>query len=262
MISRLTIWKPILSSNTVNKKITLLFLFITIINFNSPAEDPTPLITDIALIKPDSYDQTFFPRKLIVGVDISANAYYKLSFKGDIIKAGLLPRGLNLIHLEASHLFQASATHTYLLGLKREDMILEKEIIIDIRLETSTILKTEAEDGNREYKLSMFVGDKLIISKKKIRHEALSPKTETLPSPRYQEPFDSNFETGPVSNSFPILGAVAEILKLIKELKSKREKSEKTIQKQRQITTTFRQVDSEGVLKEVKAIITLTTRDL
>lgn len=251
-----------MSSNTVNKKIILFLLFITIINFNSPAENPTPLITDIALIKTDPCDQPFPPRKLIVGVEISADAYYKLSFKGDIIKVGLLHRGLNLIHLEASHLFQATAKHTYFLGLKREDIILEKEIIIDIRLETSTILRTEAQYGNREYKLSMFVGDKLIISKKKTHHEDLSPKTETPLSPRYQEPFDSNFETAPGSNSFPILGAVAEILKLIKELKSKREKPEKTIQKQQQITTTFRQVDPEGVLKEVKAIITLTTRDL
>lgn len=251
-----------MSSNTVNKKTTLFFLFITIINFNSPAENQAHLITEVALIKTDTYDWPLPPRKLIIGVEISADAYYKLSLKKEIIKAGLLHRGLNLIHLEASHLFQATATHTYLLGLKREYIVLEKEIIIDIRLETSTILKTEAEDRNREYKLSMFVGDKLIISKKKTHHEALSPKTVTPPSPRYQEPFDSNFETAPGSNSFPILGAVAEILKLIKELKSKREKPEKTIQKQRQITTTFRQVDSEGVLKEVKATITLATRDL
>jgi hypothetical protein len=246
----------------VNKKIALLFLFITIINFNLHAEGQTPSITDIALIKTDSFDQPFPPRKLIVGVEISADAYYKLSSKGEIIKAGLLHRGLNLIHLEAAHLFQAPAIHTYLLGLKKEDIILEKEIIIDIRLETSTLFITEARYRNREYKLSMFVGDKLIISKKKTHHEALSPKTETPPSPRYQEPFDSNFKTSPGSNSFPILSAVAGILKLIKELKSKREKPKKTIHKQRQITTTFRQVDSEGVLKEVKAIITLTTEDL
>ena len=251
-----------MSLNTVNKKIALLFLFITIINFNSPAEDQTPLIIDTALIKTDSCGQLLPPSKLIVGVEISADAYYKLSYKGDIIKAGLLHRGLNLIHLEARHLFTTTATHTYLLGLKKEDIILAKEIIIDIRLETSILYITEVQYGNREYKLSMFVGDKLIISKKKTHYEDLSPKTETPPSPTYQEPFDSNFETAPGSNSFPILGAVAEILKIIKELKSKREKPEKTIQKQQQITTTFRQVDSEGVLKEVKAIITLTTKDL
>jgi len=241
------------------KTTTVFFLFILCIN--SFGENQVPLITEIALIKTDTSDQLLPPRKLIIGIEISADAYYKLSFKGDIIKAGLLHRGLNLIHLEASHLFKDTGTHTYLLGLKREDLVLEKKLIIDIHLEISAIVITEARNRNIEYKLSLFVGDKLIVSKKKTHHDALSPKTEAPPLPKYNEPFDSNFRTTPGANSFPILGAVAGILQLIKKLRSKKEKPEKTIQKQRQITTTFRQVDSEGVLKEVRVIITLTTED-
>ena len=241
------------------KKTIVFFLFVLCLN--SFAENQVPLITEIALIKTVAYDQLHYPRKLIIGVEISADAYYKLSFKGEIIKAGLLHRGLNLIHLEASHLFQTTAVHSYILGLKKEDLVLEKKIIIDIRLETSTILKTEAQNMNIEYKLSLFVGDKLIASRKKTPYDALLPKTEAPPSPKYNEPFDSNFRTAPGANSFSILGAVAGILKLIKELKSKKEEPEKTIHRQRQMTITFRKVDSEGALKEVRATITLTTGD-
>lgn len=241
------------------KKTTVFFLFILCIN--SFAENQDPLITEIALIKTDAYDQLSHPRKLIIGVEISADAYYKLSFKGNIIKAGLLQQGPNLIHLEASHLFKTTATHSYILSLKKEDLVLEKKIIIDVRLETSTILKTEAQNRNMEYKLSLFVGDKLIVSRKKTPHDALLPKIETPPSPKYYEPFDPNFRTTPGANSFSILGAVAGILKLIKELKSNKEKPETTIHKQRQMTITFRKVDSEGALKEARAIITLTTKD-
>jgi len=244
------------------KKAIIFSVIILSSNFSLNAGDQNNLITEIALIESETYNRPFPPRKLLIGIDMKNDAYYKLSSKEDIIKAGLLKQGLNIIQVEANNFFEKTGSHVYVLSLKAGDLVLKKEIEIDIQLDTQNIAeKINARSQNIEYKLSMFVGDELIISSKKKHYDKLPLKIEMLPWPRNYKPFNPDFRTDPISNSFPIMGAVAGIYHLIKELTTKKskEKPVKSIQKWKQITITFRRKDPEGITREIRATITLKT---
>jgi len=253
-----------LCSNTMIKNIAafLVLIFSFILSLYA---DQITLVNEIALIDSEIYNQSFPPQKVIIGIDLENDAYYKLTYQKNTIKAGLLHRGLNLIHVEANNLFEKSGTHMYLLGLKVGGLVLEKEIKIDIHLDTPNLAeKKEAESKNIEYELSMFVGDELIISSKKMHYDKFQLKLDPPSMPKNYKPFDPNWRTDPFANSFSILDAVAGIYNLIKKQKTKKseEKPVKYIQKWQRIVTSFIRKDPGGVAREVKATITISTRDL
>lgn len=244
------------------KKTATFFIFGFILGL---CADQVPVVNEIALVDSEIYNQSIPPRKVIIGVDMDNDAYYKLTYQKNIIKAGLLHRGLNLLYVEANNFFEESRTHVYFLSLKVGELVLEKEIKIDIHLDTpASAEKKEAKSKNIEYELSMFVGDELIISSKKTHYDKFELKLETPPMPKNYKPFDPNWRTDPFANSFSIMDAVAGIIDLIK--KQKTEKSEemlaKSTQKWQQIVTTFIRKDPDGLAREVKATITISTRDL
>jgi len=225
-----------------------------------------PLITDIALINGKIYHRSFPPAKILIGIDIRNDAYYKLSDKENIIKGGLLIKGFNLINIDAYYLFEKSESHLYFLGIKAGDLILKKEIEINIKLDShEEAEKAENEIENIEYKLFMFIGDQLIVSSKKFFHKKLPLKIEIPPPSGEYRPFGPVVDkSDPFLNSFSIFTAAAGIYELIKSLKSGKNTGKKadSIQKLQQITTTFLRKNSEGIEKEVKAVITIRTRSL
>ncbi len=110
----------------------------------------------------------------------------------------------------------------------------------------------------------MFIGDKLVTSSKKLSPSKLSFKVELPPMP---ENYDSLYDlkkSYPALNSFSILDAVGAAYGLLKKLitEKNKEKREILIQKHKQITRTFLRKNSEGVAKEVKAVITLKIKEL
>jgi hypothetical protein len=227
--------------------------------------DQITLVNEIALIDSEIYNQPIPPRKVIIGIELENDAYYKLTYQENIMKAGLLHRGLNILSLEANNLFEKSGIHTFLLGLKVGDLVLEKEIKIDIHLDTPILSeKKEAENKNIEYELSMFVGNELIISSKKMHYDKFQLKLDPPSMPKNYKPFHPNWRTDPFANSFSILDAVAGIYDLIKKQKTKKSEGKpvKSIQKWQRIVTSFIRKDPEGVAREVKATITISTKDL
>lgn len=229
-----------------------------------------PLITEIALIDSEIYKRPTPPDKIVIGVDIENPAYYKLSDDKKIIRGGLFNRGFNSFSLAAQELFDNSGSHMYILDLKTDDLLLKKELEIDIQLDSQVITKkTEDEARNIEYNLSLYIGDELIISSKKLHHEKLSWKVE-IPAPTSNlsplippEKVDPSKEDYTL-NSFSIQDAVAGVLQLIKGLKKKESAEEKVsyFQKTRQLTTTFIRKNLEGTEKEVRAVIRLKTKHL
>ncbi|UCC41633.1 MAG: hypothetical protein JSV96_09550 [Candidatus Aminicenantes bacterium] len=229
-----------------------------------------PLITEIALIDSEIYKRFTPPDKIVLGIDIENPAYYKLYHGKKIIKGGLLNRGFNSLSIGAHELFKNSGSHVYLLDIKTEDLFLKKELEIDIQLDTQfATKKAEVRVRNIEYNLSLFIGDELIISSKKLHQEKLSwkfkiPAATTnlspLIPPEKADPSKADYSL----NSFSIPGAVAGILQLIEGLKKKESPEEKVsyFQKGKQLTTTFIRKNWEGINKEVKAVIRLKTRHL
>lgn len=246
------------------KKILAFLLLMMIVSFDLYTESQIPWIVDIALIETETYNKPTPPAEIPIAVEMEDEAYYKLSDKEKVIKGGLFHKGLNILHIEASHFFDKSDSHIYFLDLKRGNSLLRKEIEIDIQLESQEkVFEPVEKVVNPEYKLSMFIGDELIITSKKVSPKKIPLKVDLPPWPEEYRPF------GPVDtseysfNSFSIFSAVGVLQELLKKLKKGKSKEDqpKPIPRLRQITTTFLRRDSEGMIREAKAVITLKTGD-
>jgi len=265
------------------KRVVGLGLCLMGLNFYGHAEAEIQVVTDISLVPDRINDGLNRPTKLVLGVEMAKNAYYKLSDAEEVIKGGLFHRGLNLLTIENSQLFERSATLSYFLDLKVDELTLRKEIEIDIQMDSGEnerkikekIIDFEgktkdSKEGNLkekreipEYKLSMFIGGKLITSSQKLPYRDFSPKVELPPSPGIFNPFGPIDKTNPAVNSVPILDAVGAVYGLIKDLISKKKEKEppKPIQRQKQVTITFLRRTQEGKTEEVKAVIALKDTD-
>ena len=252
----------------VIRKISLLLACIISLDLYFLGQDLFPLVTDIGLIGDESSKDFAPPNKLIIGVDVSRDALYKFSDEENVIKGGLFTRGLNTVEIEANGLFLESGTHVYFLDLKVGDLTLRKEIEIDIQLDSSGA-DSEAprlvKKPESEYELSMFIGDKLIVSGRKSLSKELSFHVELPPLPDGYGPFyeiEKEYKN-PLRNSFSIIDAIGVGYSLIKKMidKKKMQKQEKPVQKHNQLTATFMRRDPEGVAKEVTAVIRLKVRN-
>ncbi len=233
-----------------------------------------PLVTELALINKDAYQGPNPPDKLIIGISIENDAYFKFSGKEGTIKGGLFKRGFNSFSIAADMLFERPGSHTYVLDLKTEDLVLRKEVEIDIRMD-SFEFKQEALEVEKkpsrvvqqpEYKISMYVGDELIASSKKLPPFTLPINIDLPPWPKDPSPFGPIYRDQYAINTFSIADAVGAIYKMLKDLRGgKKEKGISTstpLQKQMQITATFLRRDLRGKATEIQAVITLKTRHL
>jgi hypothetical protein len=235
------------------RKVSFLLAFVISLNLYSFGEDTSAVVVEIGLIGERSGKILAPPEKLVIGIEISVEAYYKFSDKENVIKGGLLRRGLNIVDIEAIGLFEESGTHVYFLDLKVGDLILKKEIEIDIQLDSPGIDSgTQRQARDPEYELSMFVGNQLIVTGKKVPFKGPSFEIEK----EYKNP---------MLNSFSIIDAAGAVYDMLKKAigKKKRQKSERSIQKHKQLTVTFLRRDSEGVSMEINATIELkSVRDV
>lgn len=233
-----------------------------------------PLVTDLALINRDAYQGPQPPAKFIIGIEIENDAYFKFSDEEETIEGGLFKRGFNSISIAAGTLFDRSGSHTYYLDLKTEDLVLRKEIEIDVRMDLSEMTQEEAEGKKApariikqpEYKISMYVGDELIASSKKLPPFTLPVEFDLPPWPKDPSMYGPIYRDQYAINAFSIPQAIGALYDLLKNLK-KGNKAEGTIssrplQKRMQITANFLRRDLDGTAKEIQAVITLKTRHL
>jgi len=233
-----------------------------------------PLVTELALINRDAYQGPNPPDKLIIGISIENDAYFKFSGKEGTIKGGLFKRGFNSFSISSEMLFERPGSHTYVLDLKTGDLVLRKEVEIDIRMDSFEFRQEAPEIEKRppravqqpEYKISMYVGDELIASSRKLPPFTLPinidlppwPKDPSIYGPIYKDQFALNY--------FSIADAVGAIYDLLKNLNKGKKgegiSSSKPVQKQMQITATFLRRDLRGKATEIQAVITLKTRHL
>ncbi|MFB0565263.1 MAG: hypothetical protein ACETWK_06230 [Candidatus Aminicenantaceae bacterium] len=227
-----------------------------------------PLVTEIGLIDKDSSYNSASPAILIIGIEIMNNAHYKLSDEKNILEGGLFMKGFNSLSIKSGDIFEGSGSHFYFLDLKADDFSLRKEIEIDIKMDTfRKEKKPENKVMNREYLISMYIGDKLVASARKSAQTSIPLKIDIpLGKGRFAPygPVDPHDRPDPFSSSFSIFNAVAGIYNLAKELKKgkEREKLTPSIQPKRQITVTFVKKISEGADKRVSAIITLKKKNV
>jgi len=252
----------------VIKKISFVLACIISLDLYFLGQDLLPLVRDIGLIGDESSKDFVSPDKLIIGVDVSRDVLYKLSDEENVIKAGLFTRGLNTVEIDAGALFLESGTHLYFLDLKAGDLTLRKEIEIDIQLDSSGVdsgTPRLVKEPESEYELSLFIGDKLIVSGRKSLPEELSFNVQLPPLPDGYGPFyeiEKEYKN-PLRNSFSILDAIGAGYSLIKSIIDKKKKQKITVpvQKHEQLTATFMRRDSEGTAKETTAVISLKVKN-
>jgi hypothetical protein len=224
-----------------------------------------PKVADIAIVANRLQSGSSAPALIPLVVDISREAYFRLVSKEGIIKGGLFQAGTNSLNIEAGRFFEDSGTHVFFLDLKAGDIVLRKEINVEIKLENPVpppepdrIPPKKVKEP--EYKLSMYVGGKLILSNTKLPKDVPLkiewPKgTVALPKfPRDQANYNLN--------AFSIPDALSALYSAVKDIvKGKNTKApEFKYKKEQQSEISFLTTDDEGLQKKVDATIRLKTR--
>ncbi|MBN1225163.1 MAG: hypothetical protein JXB23_18075 [Candidatus Aminicenantes bacterium] len=245
----------------MNKKI-LILLWLTVFTFFLKAEDGIPLISEIGLIESDRGSSTTAPLQLIIGVEATRKVFYKLSDDRQVIKGGQFLRGFNSFGIEVGDRFEHSGTYTFALELKTDSQVTRKHFIIDIRLQEPETVTEEPDEEviKRENIVSMYVGERLIVSNRKLYISELAEKIKAIPRPYSIDPNDSAAEPSMKNTGgVPIMEAVATVANVIKGLFEKKNTEEplKSVQKKMRITTHFIRNDTSGREIPITAVISL-----
>jgi hypothetical protein len=226
-----------------------------------------PFVPEIALIAGVGGNPIIIQGILPLGFDLTADAYYKFSEGSTVLKAGLFKSGPNILSLDANDLFLRPGRRSYFLELKAGELILKKEIDLDIEV-SAPWNESKAPPFKRQpiyYKLSMYVGGELVMASQKTEN-AVPLKLDVKPN---QNPFGYKPDyyvtrNNPGTNYFSILDAIGVLYQLFKDLlKKKDNKTEPPkIQLVQEMTISNKQKDTDGNDRETKVSIKLKTKNL
>jgi hypothetical protein len=241
-------------------KRSLCAIFLLSICISALAQNPPPVVLSLGLIDSDSYRGTSPPARLIVGLELSQDALYKLTLNNTTLKGGRFLKGYNSFSIETDKFFEASGIHTYVLELKVEDLLVRQEFEIAVEMEGQIPPSTkETPAENKEYNVLMYIGDQLVASSKKLPASVPSKKIEIPPPPYQIDPYASAAEPDYNVTGVPILAAAAAIYQTIKDLTAKKDKDipPQPIQKKSMILSTFLRSSPDGQVYKVNATIEL-----
>ncbi|MGB6339288.1 MAG: hypothetical protein WBF32_05895 [Candidatus Aminicenantaceae bacterium] len=244
-------------------KRSLCAIFLLSLSLGALTQTPPPLVLEIGLIDSDSYRGTSPPARLIVGLEMSQDALYKLTHNKTTLKGGRFLKGFNSISLETDNFFEGSGVHAYILELKVENRIIRQEFEIAVEMEDQAPRVTkETPAENKEYSVLMYIGDQLVASSKKLPTAEPSKKIEMPPPPYQIDPYASAAEPDYNATGVPIFAAAIALYQTIKDLTAKKEKDERPqpIRKKSLITSTFLRSSPDGQVYKVNATITLRTQ--
>ena len=227
------------------------------------AQDPLPVVLEIGLIDSDSYRGASPPAQLIIGLDLSQNAYYKLIHKGSTLKGGLFLKGFNSFSLETDDFFRESGAHAYTLELKVGDRIIQREFEIVVEMaDNAPLAKKKPPVEKKEYTVLMYIGEQLVASSKKLPTAEPSRQIEMPPPPYQIDPYASAAEPDYTVTGAPILATAMALYQTIKDLTTKKDKEVRPppIQKKSTILSTFLRNSPDGQVYQANATISLHTR--
>jgi hypothetical protein len=238
-----------------------------VIAFLSRWKGRYPFVPEIALIAGVEGNPIIIQGILPLGFELTADAYYKFSEGSTVIKAGLFKSGPNILSLDANDLFLRPGKRTYFLELKAGELILKKEIDLDIEV-SSPWNEPKAPTLKRQplyYRLSLYIGGELVMASQKTEN-AVPLKLDVKPN---QNPFGYKPDyyvtrNNPGTNYFSIFSAIGLLYQLFKDLLKKKDaKAEPPkIQLVQEMTISNKQKDTDGNDRETKVSIKLKTKNL
>ena len=190
-----------------------------------------PLVADLFLVEQKTASAFSPPANIVIGVEMTNPAYFRLIKNGQIVLGSMFHKGFNIIRVDASLLFSRPGIHVYQLQLKTDNLDLNREVRLDVEV-TSPRFRTSPEAPTKkiEYTLSLFVGEEMISSLRKIERLQtplkLGLSNNALKGGRF-DPLhraDPQGHPDPLGNSISIPGLIAGVASLIKDLVGKKEK--------------------------------------
>ena len=246
------------------KKSPLLIWIVLLFSAILTAQQENDLINGIFLIKNPNEIFSTAPRQIRIGIDMAAQAYFKLSNEDMIISAGLLPKGVNSLFIPTDTFFEKTATFTLHLELKRGNIITRKDIILDVQLAVlETPIEVEPKLDIAEHKLSLYIENQLVSTRIQKREiiQPIQPDLSVIP--RNDDPFYVPKETDDLMTStVSILDALGLAYHLIKSATKKKDRGEPdlALQHSHSLTIKFLKKNPQGIEEEVIAMIGLTTK--
>lgn len=135
-----------------------------------------PLVVQTGLLKDSSFKGSALPKYLTLAVEMGMSTNYRLVYGEKVVSAGIMQKGFNFIELPAAPLFERSGTHLFTLGLKAGDLIVQKEIVLDIKCrypENSGQMKPQVRKSG--FGVAMFIENRLVAyHKKSVKIRSLS----------------------------------------------------------------------------------------
>lgn len=229
-----------------------------------------PFVSEIALVKGVG-NEVIIPQGLMpIVVDVSGEAYYKFSLGANVLEAGQFKSGFNVLGLDASELFLNPGRRTYLLELKAGNLVLKKEIDLDVEVTSPLSLPKPAPSAARgrpiEFSLSMYVGGELVMTSRKTETPVswkLNVPVNTLTWGWNPDYWINRDKPDPMRNSIDIVRAVSAIYNLLKDLLKKKDDPEPPkIQTVQDLSLVFPQKDPEGKDREMRVSIRLRSKNL
>jgi hypothetical protein len=205
------------------------------------------------------------PERLILGIEMAGDVFYKFSQDGNIIRGGMFHRGFNEIAFDTRRLFRESGSYSYVLEFKAGDLLIRRALVVSIQRETFGALAKPAEiPKTAEYTVKMFLGDRLLAASQKT-----VPFTPPLnlpvppPSGRY-DPFGPGYQNQPrFPSSFPI-GAIPAVIKELIDAFKKRNDTEPVpaVELKTDMQYVFSEKNPDAPQIEVRARLWLGLKDI
>jgi hypothetical protein len=196
-----------------------------------------PLATGFLLLERTGEDNPSPPARLEVGLDLLNPAYYRVSGDGVNLAGGLWQGGFHILRLPFSGVYDKTGEIAFDLDLKVEELVVRKRITVKVDVQASPAYSLppvapaagpSAPPAPRpvEGEVSLYVGDKLILTSKKLSSKP-SPLKIPLggPLPWGTKPFMAPRKDAPELNQVSILDAVSLAIQTIKDIGKKRKLS-------------------------------------
>ncbi len=225
-----------------------------------------PLLVQTGLLKDSSFKSSRLPRYLTLAVEMGMSTHYRLVYKEKVVSAGIMKKGFNFIELPAAPLFERSDSHVFALDLKAGDLIVQKEIVLDIACrypENSGQMKEPVRKSG--FGVAMFIENRLVAyHKKSVKVRRLSPmETDKMMrradrlTGRPPNPLDIE-EKSLQRASIPVLAIPVLAYKYL--IKPKLKKKKKIIKTFTHLEATFLTIDEDDIENPLDVEITMRVK--
>jgi len=247
------------------------------LNFWMRWKSTYPLVSDMNFLVRSGSSSTNLPAGIEVGLDLTNDAYYKLSLGPYALEGGFWPKGFHIVTVPVQDLLDRSGTYEFALDLKCGEFIVRKPIRIDVNISSGSSLGSlpppvpPIQDGskvkrgppppsNLEGDLSLYVGGKLIMTSRKLAPRVI-PVNIPIPGPSMPgtKPYMPPPRTDPMANSVSILDAIALTYQTLKDLLKKKPPAPPapTYQKVTNLSFSFARASGDGAISDARADVRL-----